>query len=101
MSDEWRNEMRKLFTVLSGLTLLVVVGAANAESNKNSVTGVVQQLNAAKSTIVLKDGTKLTLAEGISMRDIKPGHEVTVTYEMKGNEKIGTSVASEYYFLTE
>ena len=93
--------MNKLFTVLPALTLLAAMGASNAADSKGSVTGVITETNAAKSTIVLKDGTRLTLAEGVDMQDLKPGHEVTVSYESKGSEKIGTSVAPEWFFLTE
>ena len=93
--------MSKLVTVLSGMALLVAMGVTNAADNKNTVTGTITEINPAKSSVVLKDGTKLTMAEGVSMRDLKPGHEITVSYEMKGSEKIATSVAPEYFFLTE
>ena len=93
--------MKKVFTVFSGLALVAAIGVANGADNKGSVTGVIKETDAAKATIVLKDGTRLTLAEGVNMQDLKPGHEVTVSYEMKGSEKIGTSVAPEYFFLTE
>ena len=83
--------MKKLASVLSGIALATALVTAQA-ADKGSVTGVISEVNAADHAIVLEDGTTLTLADGINMGKLYPGKEVTVTYEMKGNDKIGTNV---------
>ena len=81
--------MKKFVSVLSGVALAVAIGTAQAAE---SVSGVIEEVNIGDHEIVLQDGTALTLADGIDMSELQAGKEVTVTYEMKGNEKIATNV---------
>ena len=81
--------MKKFVSVLSGVALAAAIVTAQAAE---SVSGVIEEVNIGEHEIVLEDGTALTLADGIDMKQLSQGKEVTVTYEMKGNEKIATSV---------
>jgi len=83
--------MKKLITAFSGLALIMAVGLANAEEAK----GIIKEINTAESWITLEDGTKFVLAEGFSMGELKLGQDVTVSYEMKGDEKVITGVSTE------
>jgi cold shock CspA family protein len=81
--------MRKILTALSGLALLLAVGIANAEDAK----GIVKEINVTEAWVLLEDGTKFVLAEGITMEELKAGDEVTVSYEMKEGKKVATGVS--------
>ena len=81
--------MRKLLTALSGLALLLAVGIAKAEDAK----GIVKEINIAEAYVLLEDGNKFILAEGVSMEELKAGDEVTVSYEMKEGQKVATGVS--------
>lgn len=81
--------MRKLLTALSGLALLLAVGIANAED----VKGKIKEINVTEAWVLLEDGTQYVLAEGIAMDEMKPGDEVTVSYEMKDGKKVATAVS--------
>ena len=81
--------MRKLLIALSGLALLLAVGVAKAEDAK----GVVKEINITEAWVLLEDGNKFILAEGVSMEELKAGDEVTVSYEMKEGNKVATEVS--------
>ena len=83
--------MKKLSSVLSGIALATALVTAQA-ADSELITGVISEVNVAEHEIVLEDGTTVALADGINMEQLQPGKEVAVTYEMQGNEKIGTSV---------
>ena len=83
--------MRKLLTALSGLALLLAVGIANAEDAK----GVVKEINITEAWVLLEDGTRFVLAEGVTIEEMKAGDEVVVTYEMKEGKKIATEVSKK------
>ena len=81
--------MRKLLTALSGAALLLAVGIANAED----VQGTIKEINISEAWVLLEDGTQYILAEGVAMEELKPGDEVTVSYEMKEGKKVATALS--------
>lgn len=82
--------MKKLFTALSGIALIMALGSAYAAEEAK---GIVKEINKSKGWIVMNNGTKFTLAEGVPTHELRPGHDVLVTYEIKGNDKVITGVA--------
>ena len=84
--------MRKLLTALSGAALLLAVGIANAED----VQGTIKEINISEAWVLLEDGTQYILAEGVAMEELKPGDEVTVSYEMKEGKNVATAVSKAH-----
>ena len=83
--------MNKFLAGLCALAFALTLGMANAEDTK----GVIEQISPDNSWFTLNDGTKFTLAEGAEMEGLKPGDEVTVSYEMKDGEKVATEVSKD------
>jgi Cu/Ag efflux protein CusF len=68
------------------LALAVAVGAAWAAD----VEGKIQQIDPADRMIVLEDGTRLWLAEGLQMEGLKEGATVKASYEERDGKKVVT-----------
>ena len=68
--------------------LLAVSGAAWA----GDVEGKVQSLNTNDRMVVLEDGTKLWIAEGVSIDGLKEGAKVKASFEERDGKNIATSV---------
>lgn len=83
--------MKKILASLCALAFAFTLSLANAEDAK----GVIEQISPDNSWFTLNDGTKFTLAEGTSMEELKPGDQVTVSYEMKDGEKVATEVSKD------
>jgi hypothetical protein len=83
--------MKKLLMSLAALAFALTLGMANAEDAK----GTIDQIAPDHTWLTLKDGTKFTLTEDVDLGGIQPGAEVTVSYEMKGGQKVATEVSTE------
>jgi hypothetical protein len=83
--------MKNIVAGLCALVFALTLGMANAEDAK----GIVEQISADHMWLILKDGTRFSLAEGIDLEGIKAGEEVTVSYEMKDGQKVATEVAKD------
>jgi hypothetical protein len=46
--------------------------------------GTIKKINTKHNYVVLSDGFKYHLPQGYSMKDLKVGEKVSVTYELKG-----------------
>ena len=80
--------MKNLITVLATVLFLGSAGAALADEAK----GKIQAVDPAARTIQLEDGTVYTVAEGVALDTLKPGTEVTVSFEEKNGAKTATDV---------
>ena len=80
--------MRACFGIALAVLLALVATAAWAED----VTGKVQSIDAAERAFVLEDGSKIWVAEGVSMDAIKEGASVKASYEERDGKKVATSV---------
>jgi uncharacterized protein DUF1344 len=69
------------------LALLLVVSAGTAWAG--DVEGKVQSMDSNDRMIVLEDGTKLWIAEGVSIDGLKEGSKVKASFE----EREGKNVA--------
>jgi hypothetical protein len=80
--------MRKLFgVVLMGVLALWAVSGWAAE-----MEGKIQTIDTSDRTIVLDNGTKLSVAEGVSLDTLKQGADVKVSYEERDGKNVATSV---------
>lgn len=69
------------------LLVLSVAGAWAAE-----IQGKIQSVDPSDRSVMLDDGTKLWVAEGVAMDSLQPGADVKASYEEKDGKNIATSV---------
>ena len=71
-----------------GLALVLALPlAAGAEG----ITGKVETVDPADHSIVLEDGTKLSVSDQ-QLIDLAPGEQVKATYEMQGGKRVITDL---------
>ena len=80
--------MNRLLAALSAAALIVSVGVANAAESH----GKIKAIDPAKSTLTLEDGTMYQLAKGVSVKGLKAGQDVTVSYETKDGKHMASKV---------
>ena len=79
--------MKKVLMAVVAL-LLVLPLVALAED----VSGKIQSIDTSERAIVLEDGTKLWLAEGLPIDNLKEGARVKASYEERDGKKVVTSI---------
>ena len=79
----------KLVTAIA-VALMLTLAAVGAWAEE--VQGKVQTVDPSERTIVLEDGTKIWVAEGVSMDNVKEGAAVKASYEERDGKKIATSL---------
>lgn len=72
------------------MAMLLAVGIAGAWAGE--VEGKIQSVDTSDRSIVLDDGTKLSIAEGVAMDDLKEGAKVKASYEERDGKKVVTAV---------
>jgi len=80
--------MRTVLGIALALLLSLGVTAGWAED----LTGKIQSVDTAERVIVLDDGTKVWVAEGVPMDELKEGVSVKASYEERDGKKVATSV---------
>lgn len=81
--------MRKGVGIVIAL-LVLLVGAAGGWAAE--VEGKIQSLDAGDRTIVLQDGTKLWIAEGLPVDSLKEGATVKASYEERDGKNVVTNI---------
>jgi hypothetical protein len=56
------------------------------------IEGTIKTIDTSDRTIVLDDGTKVSVADGVSMDTLKEGTDVKVSYEERDGKNVATSV---------
>jgi hypothetical protein len=77
----------KKFVSAVVLAISLSAGAASAAE----VEGKIQSIDSGDRMFVLEDGTKLWVAEGLSMDALKPGAKVKASYEERDGKNVTTS----------
>lgn len=80
--------MRKLF----GVALLVVLVLSAVGAWAGEMEGKIQSVDTSGRTIVLDNGTSLSVAEGVSMDALKEGTDVKVSFEQRDGKNVATNV---------
>ena len=80
--------MSKTLGLVLALLLVVSAGAAWA----GDVEGKVQSMDTNDRMVVLEDGTKLWIAEGVSIEGLKEGVTVKASFEERDGKNVATSV---------
>ena len=83
--------MRRVIGIAMVLLLVCTVGGARAEE----IQGKVKSLDTTERVFALEDGTRLWVAEGLSMDTLKEGASVKATYEKRDGKRIATSLEVE------
>ncbi len=78
-------------TVL-GITLALLLGLGVAGAWAENISGKIQSVDPGERAFVLDDGSKLWVAEGVSMDALKEGASVKASYEERDGKKVATSV---------
>jgi uncharacterized protein DUF1344 len=79
-------------TKVLGIALALLLGLGIAGAWAGEVSGKIQSVDPADRTIVLDDGSKIWVAEGVPMDDLKEGKSVKASYEERDGKKVATSV---------
>jgi Cu/Ag efflux protein CusF len=80
--------MPKMLALALALLLVVSAGAAWA----GDVEGKVQSMDTNDRILTLEDGTKLWIAEGVSIEGLKEGAKVKASFEERDGKNVATSV---------
>ena len=78
--------MSKTLGIVLALLLVVSAGAAWA----GDVEGKVQSMDTNDRMVVLEDGTKLWIAEGVSIDGLKEGSKVKASFEERDGKNVVT-----------
>lgn len=73
-----------------GLALLLALAVSVTGAWAADVEGKIQRIDPADRAIVLEDGTRLWLAEGLQMDTLKEGATVKASYEERDGKKVVT-----------
>ncbi|RPH82435.1 MAG: DUF1344 domain-containing protein [Candidatus Rokuibacteriota bacterium] len=79
---------------VAALALALVLGLSMA-AWAGEVSGKIQAVDSAERAITLEDGTKLWLAEGISLDNLREGAKVKASYEERDGKNVVTSIDVE------
>lgn len=77
---------------LLGIVLMVVLVLSAVGAWGGEMEGKIQSVDASGRTIVLDNGTSLSVAEGVSMDALREGSDVKVSYEERDGKNVATSV---------
>lgn len=80
--------MRK---TLGAIVALALIGLANA-AFAGEASGTIVDTDMQTRTIRLDDGSTYMLSEGVALESLRPGMEVTVSYEEKDGQNTATEV---------
>jgi len=76
-----------LCAVVTVLLMFSVVGAWAAE-----MEGKIQAVDTSDRTLVLDNGMRVTVADGVAIEDLREGNEVKVTFEERDGKNVATLV---------
>ena len=79
--------MRRFAAFSLGLLLLSATAAWAGD-----VEGKIQSVDTSDRVIVLEDGTKLWVAEGLSMDTLKEGKKVKASFDERDGKNVLTSI---------
>lgn len=80
--------MKKVLGMAVALLAVFVVGRAAAEE----IQGKIKSLDTAERVIALENGTRIWVAEGLSMNSLREGTLVKASYEERDGKKVATSI---------
>ncbi|HEU4371052.1 MAG TPA: DUF1344 domain-containing protein [Methylomirabilota bacterium] len=79
---------------IAAITMALALGLSMA-AWAGDVAGKIQSVDPAERVITLEDGTKLWVAEGLSIDSLKEGAKVKASFEERDGKKVVTSIEVE------
>src|SRR5712691_5827300 len=86
----WEDDMMKIFGCA---VMILLVGALVALAGETA--GKIQSVDPEDRAVVLDDGTKLWMAEGLPLDDLKQGARIKASYEERDGRNIVTAFEVE------
>jgi hypothetical protein len=83
---EGGTEMRRVLSVTCGLLLLASAAWAA------DIEGTVKSIDMGDRAIVLEDGTRLVVAEGLNLDNVQEGKKVKLSYEEREGKNVVTTI---------
>lgn len=83
--------MRKTFISVAALAALAFATPAFAQE----VVGVIKTYEDGTRVIILEDGTRYTLSEGVTIKSYMPGMKVRYVVEDRGGTRYVTKIVTE------
>ena len=80
--------MKKVIGMAVALLLVFAVGRTWAEE----IQGKIKSLDTTARVFALEDGTRIWVAEGLSMGTLREGALVKASYEERDGEKVATRI---------
>jgi uncharacterized protein DUF1344 len=74
-----------------GITLALLLGLG-VTAWAGEISGKIQSIDPAERAIVLDDGSKLWVSEGVALDGLKEGANVKASYEERDGKMIATSL---------
>jgi len=75
-----------------GIALALLLGFGATGAWAEDISGKVQSVDPGERMFVLDDGSKIWVAEGVSMDTVKEGSTVKASYEERDGKKVATSL---------
>ena len=75
-----------------GIALALLLGLGVTAAWAEDVSGKIQSIDQNERAFVLDDGSKIWVAEGVSMDALKEGASVKASYEERDGKKVATSL---------
>jgi hypothetical protein len=75
-----------------GIALALLLGLGIATAWAGDISGKVQSVDPSERAFVLDDGSKIWVAEGVSMDALKEGASVKASYEERDGKKVATNL---------
>jgi len=80
--------MKKTLVSLAAVAAMALSGAAFAGES----SGKIKMIDPATNTLILEDGTTYQVSEKVAIDRLKPGQEVTVSFETKDGRNQASNV---------
>jgi Cu/Ag efflux protein CusF len=81
--------MKKLVTALTAAAFAVSIGTALAGEQTQ---GKIKAVDPASKQLLLDNGTMFTVSDAVMIKNLKPGQEVSVSYETKNGKNMADKV---------
>lgn len=75
-----------------GITLALLLAVSVVGAWAADVESKIQQVDASDRMVVLEDGTKLWIAEGLPMDSLKEGAKVKASFEERDGKNVATQI---------
>ena len=80
--------MNKTLMSFATVAMIAIAGTALADESQ----GKIKMVDPAAKTLVLEDGTMYQVGDKVAIDNLKPGQEVSVSYETKDGQHLANKI---------